>query len=362
MNSLDALAGVLRVQPGAARPHALSGTRPDWAATLARGRPAHTLPTLLGAVFNLCSHAHRQCARAAVDAARGVQPAATGTLRGETLREHLRRVLIDWPALSASGVRADAQRALSTCPALRPDGGDADMAGWLQRHLLGAEPARWLAACRRDPQRALIDWRDAAPSWLARLLRDLAPLADRPLPADAPLHVHADDDALRALARALARDPAFSRRPHLAGRCAETGCWTRLDDAVLPDSASGRLAARLVELVTLALPGGDRRLRSGHVVLAPGECLAWAEMARGLLVHHVVLDGQGEDARIEACHVLAPTEWNVHPDGAVARALEALEPDAPDVERQVAILMAAWDPCVRYQTGPAAVAKELAHA
>ncbi|MBC7208392.1 MAG: hydrogenase formation protein, partial [Methyloversatilis sp.] len=84
MMSLDALAGVLRVQPGAQRPAALSGQRPDWAARLAVGRPAQSLPDLLGAVFSLCSHAHRLCARAAVDAALGVDTPLPDTLRSET--------------------------------------------------------------------------------------------------------------------------------------------------------------------------------------------------------------------------------------------------------------------------------------
>lgn len=363
MMSLDALAGVLRVQPGARRPAALGGQRPDWAARLAVGRPAQSLPDLLGSIFSLCSHAHRLCALAAVDAARGVDAPRQDTLRGETLREHLRRILLDWPALLAAEASADAQRALATCPVLRAGGRDDDCADnmpeWLEHHLLGVAPARWLAAFERAPQQAFADWRDAAPSWLARLLRDGAALADAPVAAAAPLHVHASEAALRALAAAITADPAFTRRPRMNGACAETGCWTRLADSVPPRSASDRYAARLAELVRLALPGGECRLRSGRIALAPGEGLAWAEMARGLLVHHVRLDGCGDDARIVACHVLAPTEWNFDADGAVAAVIEKLDPAEPDCARRVALLMAAYDPCVRYEVAGAA---ELAHA
>jgi hypothetical protein len=359
MMSLDALAGVLRVQPGARRPAALGGQRPDWAARLAVGRPAQSLPDLLGAVFSLCSHAHRLCARAAVAAAQGVDAPLPDTLCGETLREHLRRMLLDWPALLAAAPSADAQRALASCPVLRDDGCADNMPDWLEHHLLGVAPARWLAAVERAPQQAFADWRDAAPSWLARLLRDSAALADAPLAAAAPLHVHASEAALRALAAAMTQDPAFTRRPRIDGGCAETGCWTRLDDGAMPTSASGRLAARLVELVRLALPGGEHRLRSGRLALAPGEGLAWAEMARGLLIHHVRLDGCGDDARIDACHVLAPTEWNFDAHGAVAAAIEKLDPAEPDCARRVALLMAAYDPCVRYEVAGAA---EVAHA
>jgi hypothetical protein len=349
MMSLDALAGVLRVQPGAPRPAALSGQRPDWAARLAVGRPAQSLPDLLGTVFSLCSHAHRVCARAAVDAAQGRDTPLPDTLRADTLREHLRRILLDWPALLTAGPSADAARALAACPVLRDEACTDNMASWMERHLLGVAPARWLAAFERTPQQAFADWRDAGQTWLARGLRDSAALTDAPVVAAPALHAHASETALRALATAMTQDAAFTRRPRIDGACAETGCWTRLADAALPRSASDRLAARLAELVRLALPGGEGHLRSGRVALGPGEGLAWAEMARGLLVHHVQLDGQGDHARVAACHVLAPTEWNFDADGAVAAALEKLDPTAPDCAGRVALLMAAYDPCVRYE-------------
>ncbi|WP_430432343.1 hydrogenase formation protein [Methyloversatilis sp.] len=359
MMSLDALAGMLRVQPGAPRPAALSGQRPDWAARLAIGRPARSLSDLLGAVFSLCSHAHRLCARAAVDAAQGRDAPLPDTLRGETLREHLRRILLDWPALLMAEPSAEAPRALAACPVLRDDACTDNMAGWMECHLLGVAPAGWLAAFERAPQQAFADWRDAGQTWLARGLRDSAALADAPLVAAPPLHVHASDSALRSLAAAMTQDPAFTRRPRIDGGCAETGCWTRLADSAPARSASDRFAARLAELVRLALPGGEGHLRSGRVALGPGEGLAWAEMARGLLVHHVRLDGRGDEARIDACHVLAPTEWNFDAEGAVAAALEKLDPTAPDCARRVALLMAAYDPCVRYEV---ADRREVAHA
>lgn len=360
MMSLDALAGVLRVQPGAPRPAALSGQRPDWAARLAVGRPAQSLPNLLGAVFSLCSHAHRLCARAAVDAAQGRDAPLPDTLRAETLREHLRRILLDWPALLPAGPSAEAPRALAACPVLRTDAAcGASMPDWIERHLLGVAPARWLAAFERAPQQAFADWREAGQTWLARGLRDSAALADASVAAASALHVHASEAALRTLAAAMTQDPAFTRRPRIDGACAETGCWTRLADAAQPRSASDRFAARLAELVRLALPGGEGHLRSGRIALAPGEGLAWAEMARGLLVHYVRLDGRGDEARIDACHVLAPTEWNFDADGAVAAALEKLDPAAPDCARRVALLMAAYDPCVRYAV---AGVREAAHA
>jgi hypothetical protein len=73
-------------------------------------------------------------------------------------------------------------------------------------------------------------------------------------------------------------------------------------------------------------------------------------MSRGLLIHHVQLDrhhasGTG-DARIAACRVIAPTDWNFHPEGAVAAALEA-SPAGSD--RGLSAIVAVYDPCVPYR-------------
>jgi len=66
-------------------------------------------------------------------------------------------------------------------------------------------------------------------------------------------------------------------------------------------------------------------------------------MARGLLIHELRL---GADDRVAHCRVHAPTDWNFHPHGAVARALETI---APDDAGRVGALMAAYDPCVPYR-------------
>jgi len=47
--------------------------------------------------------------------------------------------------------------------------------------------------------------------------------------------------------------------------------------------------------------------------------------------------------------VLAPTEWNFHPEGVAAQALAALPPDMPGLAARVRLLMAALDPCVPFE-------------
>jgi Ni,Fe-hydrogenase I large subunit len=79
---------------------------------------------------------------------------------------------------------------------------------------------------------------------------------------------------------------------------------------------------------------------------APGIGLAAVECARGRLHHLVQLDRQG---LVEQFAILAPTEWNFHPRGALSRALQhrALRDDDADRAR-VARLVAAFDPCVAF--------------
>ena len=114
MTDARALAGHLRLHPGRRDGPAISGGRPDWLARLAPGRDADTLPALLGALFSLCADAHRDCARAALRAARGQTESAAEAavaaqaLRLGTAREHLLRLGHELPR--RLGMNADAGR------------------------------------------------------------------------------------------------------------------------------------------------------------------------------------------------------------------------------------------------------------
>jgi hypothetical protein len=160
----------------------------------------------------------------------------------------------------------------------------------------------------------------------------------------------------RELAAEIAADEHFARRPTWHGAPAETGPWTRQGRGEQPTTVWERLGARLADLAAIA---DGAPLSCGALGLAPGEAIAWSEMARGLLVHWVQLDRPGPDpgrARIVRCHVLAPTEWNFHPDGAFARWLRLQSADGEDPAPRLAAL--ALDPClactIEAARGPAA--------
>jgi hypothetical protein len=385
VSGVDQLAGSLRVRPGAPVPDALHSGRQDWAGKIGRGQPASALPGLLSGLFSLCGHAHRLCAQLAINAA---APGTVATpadvaqrLRIETAQEHVRRIGLDWPRLLAgpSGVVGGdaAVAALRSCPLLkRAAPGDDPWPAtleWLQRECLQMPATTWLRAWQACGADWLLDWSLRHTGWLPTLLHtareaDTGPAMDM----SRALRVHANPAALRTLAAALALKDGFAMRPQWHGGCAHTGPWARQNapDDGLALTPWAMLGSRLAELVRLCLPGesgpgGARWLGHGSLQTGDRQGLAWVEMARGLLVHQVGITPSPDGPTVLTCRVLAPTEWNFHPQGEVARRVAALDrgESAPMLARQVGLLMAAFDPCVPFQVEAAqAEPREVQHA
>jgi hypothetical protein len=348
-------AGEVRLRPGRPLP-TVHSTRPDVAHALTRGRKAADLPAMLAGVFSMCSHAHRLTAQHAVAAARGepVQASASDrqALRASTAREHLLRIAHDWPrqldGISIGMATAD----LRGCPLWReslPVAARLEaLPDWLATQWLAMPIDDWLARHDEDPQRWAIEWsevqRSASPV-AALLWRHRSDAIDAHAPAAALELLASPADTMTRLAERIAAQPRFCAEPDWNGRPAETGPWTRSQDAraPLPDNAWMRLIARLVDLLRLAGPAGSARLAQGALPQGAQSAVAWTEMARGLLVHRVVLDGE----RVSDCRVLAPTEWNFHPRGVLAQALVPLR--GPRALAQARCLAAAFDPCVEFR-------------
>lgn len=366
MSALASLAGSVRLYPGRALP-TIESTRPDAAARLAPGRLANELPALLGNVFTLCSHAHRFTARRAVASALG-QSTSTGAddiraLQLATLRDQILRITHDWPAhLPGLSDQVDPMLLLRACPLWRKDLSVVDQLAalplWLEHKWLGMPAADWLAQHQADPEGWAARWCETSPSVVARLLRSQHAASLRLLTPSRPLDVLSDaSTTLPMLARQMADVEGFCARPQWQGRVPDTGPWTRhADPARLPaHNAWMRFVSRLIDVLHLAGPHGAAWLSHGALPLHAGEGVAWTEMARGLLVHWVRLDpplagssGVSSDtARVAACRVLAPTEWNFHPRGVLAQSLAALIGPARHFDaRRLAV---AFDPCVAFE-------------
>lgn len=327
----------------------------------------------LGQLFTLCAHAHRRTAVLALNCARGqTVPQLQAVDAGfalDTARDHLRSIALDWP--QRAGLELSPRQTLgwlARCPVSLANSADhpdapqaraslAALCHWLQEHVLHAPVSAWLPQ-HREPQ-ALAQWcQDRASSllpahclalWNAKAMQ-LAPMAQC---LDAVTgHDVQRNAALRELGASLASTQGFAQKPQWHGISAENGPWCRRRHRrtlrAAPCPAWERLMARWFELLELALWGCDVSsgadeaglLFQGALSLGEGRALAWTEMARGLLCHWAQLDRNG---RVIDYRVLAPTEWNFHPEGTLARAISALP--AGDAE-SARTLAAAFDPCV----------------
>jgi hypothetical protein len=371
----DALSGQYQLHPGTAQ--SIVGQRPVLAGgrlgRVLQGQRGEQVGRTLSSIFTLCAHAHRRTADIALAAAQAGPAAMPFTeppvqLWLETARDHLRSIALDWPQrLPEPAASAHNLDWLRDCPlslaASRPltDTASALLAhaalrAWLEQCLLGQSVLEWLASYRHPE--ALLLWCQAQADRLlpARCLAAWQPVAHALTPAMRCLDVLDEDlalqtDRLRQLAQALAGEPDFVQQPTWLGQCAETGPWTRLRQRpgrmLWQQTAWTRLSARLIELMEIAaadpqgaIEGDAPLLAMGALRLPNAQALAWCEMARGLLLHWVQLDGDG---RVQDYRVLAPTEWNFHPQGALALALTALPFGATVAARTLA---AAFDPCV----------------
>jgi len=116
--------------------------------------------------------------------------------------------------------------------------------------------------------------------------------------------------------------------------------------AALGQGLSARLAARLLELdLSLRrmqeLVHGIEADQGLQLPPASGTGLAVVEAARGRLAHRLEL----ENGKVTRYQILAPTEWNFHPQGALPQGLLG-QPAGDDALQRVRHLIAALDPCV----------------
>jgi coenzyme F420-reducing hydrogenase alpha subunit len=110
-----------------------------------------------------------------------------------------------------------------------------------------------------------------------------------------------------------------------------------------------RIVARLTELALLIQELAATNARSGapqriqRMPLGDGEGLSAVETARGLLLHRAIV----RDDRVVDYQIVAPTEWNFHPEGALVRGLEgSAVDDEHSLLRAAKLAVHALDPCV----------------
>jgi coenzyme F420-reducing hydrogenase alpha subunit len=328
----------------------LHSTRPDVAAALLQQRTAHELSAAVPRLFAVCGASQGVACRLALAAAAGAAPddavleQCSAEVANEIVRESSRRALLDAPRFIGEQPSDGAVQAARIAMQWQTPQCDSASALALALAVFGMPGNEWLGL---DTPAALAAWIAAGRTATARELQrlgdgDAAGRLAALLPATPPAHVH------EWLPEPLA-ETDFARRPLWRGHPAETGALTRLQAdplvaALLGDDKArvlARHAARLRELAQLLR--GERRTRAGVLDTPRGDGVAWVDNARGLLVHQVRL----ADGRAQAYRIVAPTEWNFHPDGPVPMALQgAPVADAGDAQRLARRLINSLDPCV----------------
>ena len=297
----------LRWQDGRAVDVDLRLARPT-AADAMRGRSADEAQRLLPLLYSICGAAQAAAARLAIAVARreAAPPGIDAAVLAEARREHLWRLLLDWP----------------------------------QRLGLPREEALLAEAGRQLKAGGFEGWREGAlRASLGRLDAALAAIAERAVPTRLLPALTAEQTLASwpRLGAAFAAAPLYEGRPAVTGALARRGATA--DEASWP----AHVRARIAEVFEESQLG-----RTSAVPVAAGVGRAVVETARGMLMHEVVLDGD----RVAAYVVVAPTEWNFHPQGVLPSALAGLAADSAAELREAAERVAlAFDPCVRCDIG-----------
>jgi hypothetical protein len=351
----------LRVHDGRIERIRVDSTRPDVAHALLQGRTNDEIRAAVPLLFAICGRSQSAASELAADAAvTGVDPGPEALARcsaavsAEIVRECAWRTLLDWPLRIDEQPGADAVAAARASLSFQPGAADGAAANAIAVASFGGGAEEWLALRSLSE---LDRWIDAGETASARFIRrvrddDAASGAghDPATPEVAWLDSTAAAASMQELWDASDADPGFVRHPTWRGAPAETGALARLRSdpliaALISRSASrvpARFVARLSELALLLAGRGSAAV--GAAAVASGGGIAWVENARGLLVHQIRL----EHGRASVYRIVAPTEWNFHPRGALASALAnapAIELD--EVRQRVTRLVDSLDPCVR---------------
>ncbi len=356
---------------------AIASSRPVFASKVFLGKSVPQALKTLPMLFTVCATAQALAAARACEQAMGYQPPAgvqrirDCLVRMETIREHLWRILLDWPAFLGEAperggmaatlvLQTDYRRILTGGgdPFLQPEelgvpARDMQLAlieslqSALAQAVFHVPPAVWL---EMESRAELNEWMADGATIAARLLRRVAGDGNS---GAGQCHIRAlpflDADRLAPL---LEQDDFFAR-PHWFGECCESSCTTRVDSALLRDLrrhyGNGllvRLTARLTEIAQLSLRllANDGAEEPAQARLRANPGVGQVAAARGQLLHRVQLEGE----RITGYRILAPTEWNFHPQGVVAASLATLCGEEAEIKRQAELLINAIDPCVGY--------------
>lgn len=345
---------------------AITNTRPQAAQVLV-GRSVAEALKLVPALFSVCGRAQSTAAIAACTAAGADEVTRTEgwleelTVAAETAQEHLWRLMLDWPALFGHDIRRERFSSLYRRLAqvtTRDTRAAFDLGGELL-DLVAVELLGGFFLSIREPQ-GLGEFveRSRRGGSLGAALGDLIEMGSSTSETEAVALLPPQPAATWAQALVAVPDAAYCAMPTLDGVARETGVLARHTRSQLVRmlvQRGHRIAARLfARAVDLADCGSrmrhplapDMPVLVDATPLGDGTGLACVETARGLLMHALRI----EDGKIADYAIVAPTEWNFHPEGPFVREASGwTAPTREAAELRLKALVLALDPCVDYE-------------
>jgi len=338
---------VLQLQDNTISELEIRSGRPHGAGKLFEGRQISEVVKLLPQLFSLCGQSQQIAAITAAEQAMGYNPSADllrnrrQLLLAEQGREQLLRLWRDWlgmaPEMQAVFTRYNrwlmtTQQQLDGALSLAPPAYEPVEPMAMPKLLTAVTPQTRLRRLAKGQGGDLID------QALLQLQQELGDIQLNPA-AQTLME-------LPPLKLLEVISPEFCEQPQWKGSCQQTdaiGAHQPLDRSVHP------LVARLLGLVTSLQQLGSE-LHNAHWTLPRerlpvGVGIAQVPSARGLLIHKVVLAGSD----VVEYQMLAPTEWNFHPQGTLRQMLRGVTvANADQAETLANRLTLLIDPCVGF--------------
>ena len=336
---------------------------------------------MVSLLYRICGEAQAYASVQAVESAKGVtadlekQWSRMQLLNMEIVREHVWRILLDWPVVLGGHPDREAMSEIMNVASrwqrlidpkqqayrlnsVQEASDQTEVKKLFQqceelliRTIYTMPIEQWAAMERADD---LIAWAEKGESIAACFLRNL-------ISRGWASTGHSDigglpdmkaEDVAHLLGGQEAR--VFVATPSIDGKTYETTAYSRYRTHPLIHDLSekfgsgllSRFVAVLLEVaVTMVSMSSSECASAQDPVESNRTGVGMVEAARGRLIHYVSLDGD----RVENYRIVAPTEWNFHPHGALVEGLKNLDAsNRPDFEQQAHLLVYAMDPCVSY--------------
>lgn len=387
----------LTILPSGKKEVTILNNRPVHAAKLLVGKTIDEALTIIPLLYHICGKAQGSAAISALQAAKNTRSDETTYLSRtvlsdvELIREHLLRIFLDWPALleaddcstevskqmsdfmrfSSEFERAlfHSEKPFSPHTVATPERDllfktFSDLENFLECHIYGCSPDLWLKAKARD---VIFHWMRqdkclSARSCAVILENGWAQEGQTIIPFLPKLTANQCASLLFSNNNLQSDDfiasPTWKELPH------ETSALSRchqhpLLKLLLAHCGTGLLTRHVSRLVELALVYARIKLNIGQLVSSylptqirretsisttPHFGIGMVEAARGILIHGVHL----EEDTIKDYKILAPTEWNFHPEGVLSNALSNIEStDEAHIKEMANLLIPAIDPCTK---------------